>query len=42
MRSWIRRHRALALLLWTALALAVTEGLLVVYYLNSWFTLPLL
>lgn len=35
-------HRVLTALLLAALALAATEGLLVLYYLNSWLTLPLL
>jgi hypothetical protein len=41
MRTWIRMHRTLAALLWTTLALAVTEAALVFYYLDSWLTLPL-
>jgi hypothetical protein len=40
MRTWLRRHRIIATLLWAALALAATEGILVYYYLNSWVTLP--
>jgi len=41
MRNWIRRHRVVAGLLWTALVLAATEGFLLFYYLDSWLTLPL-
>lgn len=42
MRIWIRRHRLAAALLWSTLALAAAESALLVYYLNSWLTLPLL
>jgi hypothetical protein len=42
MRIWFRKHRLIARLLWAALALAATESALLVYYLNSWLTLPLL
>ena len=43
MRTWFRRHGVLgALLLWAALALAATESVLLLYYLSSWLTLPLL
>jgi hypothetical protein len=42
MRIWLRRHRVVAALLWAALALAGAEGVLLLYYLNSWLTLPLL
>jgi hypothetical protein len=42
MRTWIRHHRIAAALLWTVLAVAATEGLLLYYYLNSWFIMPLL
>ena len=42
MRIWIRSHRAVSTLLGTVLALAAAEGAVVVYYLNSWFTLVLL
>ncbi len=40
MQSRLRRHRIIATLLWTALALATVEGILLYYYLNSWMTLP--
>ena len=42
MRRWLRTHRIAAVALWTALALAAAEGVLVYYYLSSWFILPLL
>jgi hypothetical protein len=42
MRTWFRKHRVVAVLLGTASALAAIEGILLVYYLNSWLTLPLL
>ena len=42
MSLWLRSHRILATLLWTALALAAAEGLALYYYLNSWFIMPLL
>jgi phage shock protein PspC (stress-responsive transcriptional regulator) len=42
MRTWLRRHRIVARLLWAALVLAASEGFLLVYYLDSWLTLPLL
>ena len=42
MRIGLRRHRVIAALLWAALALAATEGVLLFYYLDSWLTLPLL
>jgi hypothetical protein len=41
MRAWIRHHRLAAILLASALGLIVTEGALVLYYLDSWLTLPL-
>jgi hypothetical protein len=41
MCAWLRRHRAVAVLFWTAVALAATEGVLVIHYLGSWLTLPL-
>ena len=40
MRSRLRRHRIIVALLWIALAVATTEGILLYYYLNSWMTLP--
>jgi hypothetical protein len=42
MRFWVRTHRFAAVLLFTVLAMAAAEGLLVYYYLSSWFILPLL
>jgi hypothetical protein len=42
MRFWLRTHRVLAALVWATLSLAAAEGLLVYYYLNSWFIMPLL
>jgi hypothetical protein len=42
MRLWLRRHRVVAALLWTAVALAAAEGALLLYYLDSWVTLPVL
>jgi hypothetical protein len=41
MAIWFRRHRVVAALLLTALALAGTAGILL-YYLDSWLTLPVL
>ena len=41
MQAWFRKHRIAASLLWTATALAIAEGILCVYYLDSWLTLPL-
>ena len=41
MRIWFRNHSVVAALLWTASALAAIEGILLIYYLNSWLTLPL-
>ena len=41
MRIWFRRRR-IAAFFWAVLALAATEGSLLLYYLNSWLTLPLL
>jgi hypothetical protein len=42
MHIWIRTHRVAAGLLFSALTLATAEALLLLYYLNSWLTLPLL
>jgi len=42
MRICLRRHRIVASLLLAALALAATESVLLLYYLDSWLTLPLL
>jgi hypothetical protein len=42
MRTWFRRHHVIGSLLWAAVALAATESVLILYYLNSWLTLPLL
>jgi len=41
MRAWLHRRRVAAILLAGALGLALTEGALVLYYLDSWLTLPL-
>jgi len=41
MRIWLRRHRVAGALLLAALVLAGTEGVLLLYYLSSWLTLPL-
>ena len=41
MRAWIHMHRVATILIEAALALAATEGVLVLYYLNDWLTLPL-
>jgi hypothetical protein len=41
MRAWLNRHRLAAVLLGVPLALAATEGILLLYYLNSWLTLLL-
>ena len=42
MMIWLRKHRLTATLLWATLALAGTEGILLIYFLDSWLTLPLL
>ncbi len=42
MRTGLRRHRIVSGFLWTALALAASEVLLIYYYLSSWITLPTL
>jgi len=42
MRNWLRRHSVVAGVLWAALVLAATECVLLLYYLDSWLTLPLL
>jgi len=41
MRVWVQRHRVAAMLLASAFGLALTEGVLLLYYLDSWLTLPL-
>ena len=41
MQSWLRRHRVVAALLWAAVTLVATVGGLLIYYLDSWLTLPL-
>jgi hypothetical protein len=41
MQIWFRRHRVVSALLFAALALAGTAGVLL-YYVESWLTLPLL
>ena len=42
MKTWFLKHRVVAVLLLTALPLAVTEGVLLFIYLGSWLTLPLI
>ncbi len=42
MRRWLRNHRLIAAVLWTALTLAVVEGVLAVYYLDTWMVMPTL
>jgi hypothetical protein len=42
MRLWLRVHPVIARLAGFALAAAVAETLLVLYYLDSWLTLPVL
>jgi hypothetical protein len=42
MLTWLRKQRLTVTLLWAALALAATESLLLIYFLSSWLTLPLL
>lgn len=41
MSTWFLKHRILARVAVSILGAAVIEGLLVLYYLNSWLTLPL-
>ena len=41
MRAWVQRHRLMAILVASAFGLALTEGALLLYYLDSWLTLPL-
>jgi hypothetical protein len=41
MFMWVHTHRIAATLIAAAAALIATEGLLLLYYLNSWLTLPL-
>jgi hypothetical protein len=41
MRIWLRRHPVVAALLLAGLALAGTAGV-VLYYLDSWLTVPVL
>ena len=41
MQAWLQRHRVVARLLWAALVLAGAEGFLLIYYLDSWLTMPL-
>jgi hypothetical protein len=41
-QGWFRRHRVVTRLLWTVLALAILEAILLYYYLNHWVTLPAL
>ena len=41
-RRWLGAHRVVAAALWSVLALAAAETILVYHYLNSWFILPLL
>ena len=40
MRLWLHRHRVVAAVLWAALALGAIESILLLYYLDSWVTLP--
>jgi hypothetical protein len=40
LRPWLRRHRLVAATLWAVLALGAIESILLLYYLNSWVTLP--
>jgi hypothetical protein len=40
MPDLFRKHR-IAVTLWTVAAIAAVESFLVVYYLDSWLTLPL-
>jgi len=42
MRILLGRHRFIATVLWAVLALVTTESILLLYYLDSWLTLPLL
>ena len=39
MRTWLHHHRVAGTLIASAFAVAVAEGFLVLYYLNSWLTL---
>jgi hypothetical protein len=41
MSTWFHRHRIVGMLICTVLGLAVVEGVLLLYYLSSWLTLPL-
>ena len=41
MSTWFHRHRIVGMLVAAILGLAVIEGVLLLYYLNSWLTLPL-
>jgi hypothetical protein len=41
MSTWYHRHGIVGTLIATALGLAVVEGVLLLYYLSSWLTLPL-
>jgi len=38
--NWLHRHRIVIGLLLAALSLGAVECVLLVYYLNSWVTLP--
>jgi hypothetical protein len=42
MRTWSRKHPLVATVVGTVVALAAVEAILVCYFLNSWFTMPLL
>lgn len=42
MRAWLHHHRIVAGVLWAALALGTIECVLLIYFLNSWITLPTL
>jgi hypothetical protein len=41
MPTWFYQHRIAGMLIATILGLAVIEGVLLLYYLSSWLTLPL-
>jgi hypothetical protein len=41
MSTWFHRHRIVGILIAGILGLAVIEGVLFLYYLSSWLTLPI-
>ena len=41
MSTWFYEHRIAGMLIAAVLGLAVIEGVLLLYYLSSWLTLPL-